>query len=40
MKALKYTIENKIDDEWFDAFVWQPLIATWQKGKAWMEGIA
>ena len=44
MKTLRYTIENKIDDEWFDAFVWQPLFKTHEDAQInlnqWLLGMA
>lgn len=44
MKTLKYTIENKIDDKWFDAFVWQPLFKTREDAQInlneWLLGMA
>ena len=46
MKTLKYTIENKskIDDEWNDAFVWQPLFKTREDAQInlnqWLSGMA
>lgn len=44
MKKLMYTIENKIDDEWFDAFVWQPLFKTREDAQInlneWLSGMA
>ena len=44
MKTLRYTIENKIDDEWYDAFVWQPLFKTHEDAQInlnqWLLGMA
>ena len=44
MKKLMYTIEAKIDDEWFDAFVWQPLFKTREDAQInlnqWLSGMA
>ena len=44
MKKLMYTIENKIDDEWENAFPWQPLFKTSEDAQInlneWLSGMA
>jgi hypothetical protein len=41
---IRYTIEAKIDDEWYDAFCWQPLFDTKQLAQddlnEWLAGMA